>query len=212
METESVQVQGHQILVRAHKGRNDKTGLVAFGILGIIFGLLVMSIVSIALYEVFGEGLVGRIVGLIQLPIFLALPILFARWILLRFSNLRETTVTLEADRLVVKRVRLNYEKVKGVNVQALPKFGGLIFWLLSLIIILWDKLIMLVLGWVLPTSMTKTYEGESFTIIASYGKMGLPRALPLGVFYNVDTALQAAHAFNVLIEERQRGPSKEFV
>ena len=204
MGTEDISVQGHQVLITAHKGRNDETGLVAFGVLGIIFGLIISAIVSIALYAVFGDGLVGRILGFVQIPIFFALPILFARWILFRYSNLRETTVTLEADQLVVKRVQLRYEKIKHVNVQALPKFGGLIFGLLLLIIILWDKLIMLVLGRMLPTAMTKRYDRESFTINVSYGKMGLPRALPFGVFYDAKTALEVANTLAVMIEKRQ--------
>ena len=76
---------------------------------------------------------------------------------------------------------------------------------MISLILLTLDKITMTVLGSILPAFLTSDYKDESMSIMLEYGKLGMPKLLPIGVFYTTDVALDTAQLLSTEIARRQQ-------
>jgi len=221
VDTEQTKLLGNTISVTAHAGRNDKAGLVAFSLLSLLLGPVFIILPSVLFgddsyeptdYQNYQapveptpiEAMISMLILFLVIATVLIIAVLLARLVLSRFGRMKTAEVTLEGDHLLARKRKFEYSKIRGVKVQPLNRFGGVFFGLVSLVVLAADKVAMRLLGPVLPAGMKKAYNGECFNLVLEYGKMGLPQALPLGVFYSADTAVNAAQILQDAIRKRQ--------
>lgn len=225
MDIEGAKLTGNLISVTAHGGRNDRSGLVSFTLLSLlvvpvflILPLLLFggddygydSSIDYQSYEAIPEptqldALLGGWLAFVgSILIALVVAVLMARFVLSKLQKVKVSQVSINRDAIRVKEKSYDYAKIKGVKVQPLVRFGGVIFGFVSLIIVIADKIAMFLLGPILPASMKRPYDGQCFSIMLEYGKLGLPQVVPIGVFYDVDKAIETAELLQAVIAQRQ--------